>query len=704
MSGAALAGAATDTTSAAGALSANPPILLDDPNHVNGSSQISMGTGPNTQTGDVAEVAFTKLKQWAIDQNATNARAFALLGGLTTEALTPGLTLAQLTTQYTVANPPWFAQYVTIDAGLWKWNGAQWVQAAPHVLLQSGIPVGIAPSGSFGNNGAWTSGTNLGTTFYPNLYLYFPPGALYASSSGGVYFVQMTSLTAGTVFGNMYISGDPIVPAAPTALVCTGPGAYTQTTSSVNLQWCNIPANLLQGNGRLKIDTLWTNNNSAGAKNFKLLWGGIGFQNTEAETTNTSHEFTNYLTNRGIPKAQVGFFNSISESVAGGGIVYPVVDTTIQNSLSIQARIAVATDWMIIESFAVEALPATLPDNPVVAATPASAFIVPPGAAVNGYNVNKFFLKPKVSDVSFTNDVTKSLFPGQWYSLNPALQSNPFGTGYVDTPGGLQLNFPGVVSSGTATGGSTTSVVDTSQSWVTNAYYGSLLINVTNGQTSTITANTATTLTIQGTGTATALGNTYLILGAGGAFATQTQNSVAGLIPYLSSANGWYTETAFTLSSNHPDHWPAWWMLPVEHATLSGTNPSYIENDIHEGGFSPDGVNVHSGMRSNIAVWTEPAATVVNNASFGFAQVDWTREHILGSAYNPTTKKLTYWLDGVQQPLIYDTTANDALINSFHYFVILGPSTRTTLGGNQGIGKYVPYTMTCRYISGWSSV
>lgn len=77
---AALVGAATDTTSAAGSLTTSAggyaPILLDDPAHVNGTDQISMGSGPGSGTGDTAEVAFTKLKQWASDLNKMMAQLF----------------------------------------------------------------------------------------------------------------------------------------------------------------------------------------------------------------------------------------------------------------------------------------------------------------------------------------------------------------------------------------------------------------------------------------------------------------------------------------------------------------------------------------------------------------------------------------------------------------------------------------------------
>jgi hypothetical protein len=76
-SGAALAGAASDTTSGTGALTNGSapyvPIVIDSSGR---SDQISLGSGPGTGTGDNADTAFTKLKQWASDLNSMLAQLY----------------------------------------------------------------------------------------------------------------------------------------------------------------------------------------------------------------------------------------------------------------------------------------------------------------------------------------------------------------------------------------------------------------------------------------------------------------------------------------------------------------------------------------------------------------------------------------------------------------------------------------------------
>lgn len=78
--GAALAGAASDATSATGAILTTPapfvPIVLNSASHLGGSTQIGLGTGPNTGTGDSAYVVFPKIVQDYIDINTMFAQLY----------------------------------------------------------------------------------------------------------------------------------------------------------------------------------------------------------------------------------------------------------------------------------------------------------------------------------------------------------------------------------------------------------------------------------------------------------------------------------------------------------------------------------------------------------------------------------------------------------------------------------------------------
>lgn len=75
------------------------------------------------------------------------------------------------------------------------------------------------------------------------------------------------------------------------------------------------------------------------------------------------------------------------------------------------------------------------------------------------------------------------------------------------------VNFPSV--SGTLTTGGTTTVVDSSQTWSANQWVGYGFYDVTVAESSYVTANTATQLTLSpALGMAAAAGDTYLVLPA----------------------------------------------------------------------------------------------------------------------------------------------------------------------------------------------
>ena len=89
---------------------------------------------------------------------------------------------------------------------------------------------------------------------------------------------------------------------------------------------------------------------------------------------------------------------------------------------------------------------------------------------------------------------------------NKAILFEMFNEPYPDMSNGTRFG-----STWTATGGTTTTIVDTSRSWATNMWAGNTVKNVTSGQTATVLSNTATTLTLSSAITATNSGDSYQI-------------------------------------------------------------------------------------------------------------------------------------------------------------------------------------------------
>jgi hypothetical protein len=224
-------------------------------------------------------------------------------------------------------------------------------------LVAVAIPFVIAPTGTMANNGAITLGTALPTT-YANCYINLPANAISAGSAAGWYFCQMSSATVGTVFNNTYTSGTPAIPASPTAFVTTGPGAYTGVTGTVNAQAISIPANTLGANGVLSYQANWSFPSNGNNKTASITFGGSAVL-SNTQTTQATLSVKKSIQNRGATNAQFGDNGTAGTGVgtSGNSNAFLAVDTTTALTLQFASNIAVATDYMVMESFVIEVLP-----------------------------------------------------------------------------------------------------------------------------------------------------------------------------------------------------------------------------------------------------------------------------------------------------------------------------------------------------------
>ena len=77
-----------------------------------------------------------------------------------------------------------------------------------------------------------------------------------------------------------------------------------------------------------------------------------------------------------------------------------------------------------------------------------------------------------------------------------------------------------------------------------------------------------------------------------------------GCLPTLAGKDGFYAEFDVRLSDDDPDHWPAVWLMPVEHNGKQGDHYAgdpegyvrYMELDVDEGSFGPG----HDGHRPQL--------------------------------------------------------------------------------------------------------
>lgn len=246
------------------------------------------------------------------------------------------------------ANVPVGTQYFVSDVGVngstWQSNGTVWTPVNGVTnLFETGIPFILVPSGNIAvTTGINTLGTALDQT-YANCYAYFPAGA-WTGSTAGWYYCTMSSTTSMTVYSNAYTSGVPTIPASPT-LVTTGAGAYTQTTGSyLTGPAFTVQGNLLGKNGRLRATFGMTANNSAGNKLVKAVYGTAISGAGALLTTGIYLQNIVTVSNLGVTGKQ-----AYIQSQTGQGNGVTSVDSTANQTFSLAANLATATDWVVIQ-------------------------------------------------------------------------------------------------------------------------------------------------------------------------------------------------------------------------------------------------------------------------------------------------------------------------------------------------------------------
>ena len=144
-----------------------------------------------------------------------------------------------------------------------------------------------------------------------------------------------------------------------------------------------------------------------------------------------------------------------------------------------------------------------------------------------------------------------------------------------------------------------------------------------------------------------------LCIGLGAALTTASRLSQPGRLPLLSGSAPFYVEFTVRLDGNDRDHWPAVWLMPIEHdLRQSDHEPDdppkferWLELDVDEGGFhtGPHGVAI-----SWSGIWPNYERRISANDSDG-PILDRTHSHRFGLSYDPATPVVRWWLDGVER-------------------------------------------------------
>ena len=239
-------------------------------------------------------------------------------------------------------------------------------------LYQLGMPKSIVVSGvpfvMFGGNGSstglqfsgsagsFTLSAAIMTSSFNLLagggYAYFPANFGGQTIAAGWYYCTMSDDTHGILYQNTYSSGQPTIPASPTAFVANLTGWLTQTTSEVTaLSGFTLTGNSLGKNGLLTILIRMIANNSAGSKYGRIKISTIVILSNSLSTSYLDTDMMHaaqamgsagklLCTRNGAPGFG-GNYTSYSADVV-------TVDTTVDQAITGTMQLATNTDSLIV--------------------------------------------------------------------------------------------------------------------------------------------------------------------------------------------------------------------------------------------------------------------------------------------------------------------------------------------------------------------
>jgi len=143
-----------------------------------------------------------------------------------------------------------------------------------------------------------------------------------------------------------------------------------------------------------------------------------------------------------------------------------------------------------------------------------------------------------------------------------------------------------------------------------------------------------------------------VVIKRGALLTTVKVTSYPGYFPLLSGARPFYIEAQVATTSNHPDNFPAVWLMPIEHnPRMEDVYPPdpqsfqrWFELDIDEGGFGPGG---HHTAISWSGIWPD-YKKIQNPNPTSKVPLDRTQPNVFGVSYDPRTLTVRWWLNGKQ--------------------------------------------------------
>lgn len=219
---------------------------------------------------------------------------------------------------------------------------------------KTGIPVILVPTGTVAADGVITVGTAL-PAVYANAWIWLPADAI-VGGLAGLYYATFSSTTVGAVKTN-YNAGTadflPFVPAVAVAAVGSA-AEYTQLTGADKILIAiPLAANTITANTRLRGRATYSYNSTAGAKLGRQKLGSATLGSWSGTTSVLCHQESTVAA-RGVASKQVVTNQNVAAAAIAATTTYETQTTTGALIYAVTGQVAVATDYIVVESFCLE--------------------------------------------------------------------------------------------------------------------------------------------------------------------------------------------------------------------------------------------------------------------------------------------------------------------------------------------------------------
>lgn len=179
--------------------------------------------------------------------------------------------------------------------------------------------------------------------------------------------------------------------------------------------------------------------------------------------------------------------------------------------------------------------------------------------------------------------------------------------------------------------------------------------------------------------------------------ATVPRRMVPGSLPLLSGDRAFYIEFEVSLSDDNPDHFPAVWLMPIEHNQRQEDSyppdargfERWLELDVDEGGFSPGPMGTAiswSGVWPNYK--RERSNPDLNNK-----KIDRSQRHRFGAGFDPHHLTISFWYDDKLQYTASGESVPD-IAKRQHFYVIMNAASHD---------RHLPYRMNVYRVRAFAS-